>query len=174
MGNFRRPTVMSLQKRSRHRRAAELACMVDRCRRAPENQGAAGREGVSGPDPDRRCARQPASIDADARRPRARTATALAAATATAKTACKAAFSNHSAPTFAASIRRRVLPDLFLAAAMVAASGYRHNFGAQSDDPRSPRLTEDSPSPRMLAGSIGYAHSDCQRRPSAGLRRSLR
>jgi hypothetical protein len=29
-----------------------------------------------------------------------------------------------------------VLPDLFLAAAMVAASGYRHNFGAQSDDPR--------------------------------------
>jgi hypothetical protein len=30
----------------------------------------------------------------------------------------------------------QVLPDLFLAAAMVAASGYRHNFGAQSDDPR--------------------------------------
>jgi hypothetical protein len=29
-----------------------------------------------------------------------------------------------------------VLPDLFLAAAMVSASGYRHNFGAQSDDPR--------------------------------------
>lgn len=29
-----------------------------------------------------------------------------------------------------------VLPDLFLAAAMVAGSGYRHNFGAQSDDPR--------------------------------------
>lgn len=29
-----------------------------------------------------------------------------------------------------------VLPDLFLAAAMVAASGYRHNFGSQSDDPR--------------------------------------
>jgi hypothetical protein len=30
----------------------------------------------------------------------------------------------------------QVLPDLFLAAAMVSASGYRHNFGAQSDDPR--------------------------------------
>lgn len=30
----------------------------------------------------------------------------------------------------------KVLPDLFLAAAMVAASGYRKNFGAQSDDPR--------------------------------------
>jgi len=29
-----------------------------------------------------------------------------------------------------------VLPDLFLAASMVAASAYRHNFGAQSDDPR--------------------------------------
>ena len=29
-----------------------------------------------------------------------------------------------------------VLPDLFLAAAMISASGYRHNFGAQSDDPR--------------------------------------
>lgn len=29
-----------------------------------------------------------------------------------------------------------VLPDLFLAAAMVSASGYRHNFGAQADDPR--------------------------------------
>jgi hypothetical protein len=29
-----------------------------------------------------------------------------------------------------------ILPDLFLAAAMVSASGYRHNFGAQSDDPR--------------------------------------
>jgi len=28
------------------------------------------------------------------------------------------------------------LPDLFLAAAMVSAAGYRHNFGAQSDDPR--------------------------------------
>jgi hypothetical protein len=31
----------------------------------------------------------------------------------------------------------QVLPDLFLAAAMVSAMGYRHNFGAQSDDPRS-------------------------------------
>jgi hypothetical protein len=30
----------------------------------------------------------------------------------------------------------QVLPDLFLAAAMVSASGYRHNFGAQADDPR--------------------------------------
>lgn len=30
----------------------------------------------------------------------------------------------------------QVLPDLFLAAAMVAGSGYRHNFGAQADDPR--------------------------------------
>jgi hypothetical protein len=29
-----------------------------------------------------------------------------------------------------------ILPDLFLAAAMVSASGYRHNFGSQSDDPR--------------------------------------
>jgi hypothetical protein len=29
------------------------------------------------------------------------------------------------------------LPDLFLAAAMVSAMGYRHNFGAQADDPRS-------------------------------------
>jgi hypothetical protein len=29
-----------------------------------------------------------------------------------------------------------VLPDLFLAAAMISASGYRHNFGAQADDPR--------------------------------------
>ena len=29
-----------------------------------------------------------------------------------------------------------VLPDLFLACAMVSASGYRHNFGAQADDPR--------------------------------------
>lgn len=29
-----------------------------------------------------------------------------------------------------------VLPDLFLAAAMIAASGYRHNFGAQADDPK--------------------------------------
>jgi len=29
-----------------------------------------------------------------------------------------------------------VLPDLFLAAAMVSAAGYRHNFGAQADDPR--------------------------------------
>lgn len=29
-----------------------------------------------------------------------------------------------------------VLPDLFLAAAMVSASGYRKNFGAQADDPR--------------------------------------
>jgi hypothetical protein len=29
------------------------------------------------------------------------------------------------------------LPDLFLAAAMVAATGYQHNFGAQSDDARS-------------------------------------
>lgn len=29
-----------------------------------------------------------------------------------------------------------VLPDLFLAAAMVSAAGYRHNFGAQSDEPR--------------------------------------
>jgi hypothetical protein len=30
----------------------------------------------------------------------------------------------------------QVLPDLFLAAAMIAASGYRHNFGAQADDPK--------------------------------------
>jgi hypothetical protein len=30
-----------------------------------------------------------------------------------------------------------LLPDLFLAAAMVAATGYQHNWGAQSDDPRS-------------------------------------
>lgn len=30
----------------------------------------------------------------------------------------------------------RVLPDLFLAAAMVAAAGYRKNYGAQGDDPR--------------------------------------
>jgi hypothetical protein len=30
----------------------------------------------------------------------------------------------------------QVLPDLFLAAAMISASGYRHNFGAQADDPR--------------------------------------
>ena len=29
-----------------------------------------------------------------------------------------------------------VLPDLFLAAAMVSAAGYRHNFGAQADDPK--------------------------------------
>ena len=29
-----------------------------------------------------------------------------------------------------------VLPDLFLAAAMISASGYRHNFGAQADDPK--------------------------------------
>lgn len=29
------------------------------------------------------------------------------------------------------------LPDLFLACAMVSAMGYRHNFGAQADDPRS-------------------------------------
>ena len=29
------------------------------------------------------------------------------------------------------------LPDLFLAAAMISAMGYRRNFGAQSDDPRS-------------------------------------
>ena len=29
------------------------------------------------------------------------------------------------------------LPDLFLAAAMCAATGYQHNWGAQSDDPRS-------------------------------------
>lgn len=29
-----------------------------------------------------------------------------------------------------------VLPDLFLAAAMVAAAGYQKNFGAQGDDPR--------------------------------------
>ncbi len=29
-----------------------------------------------------------------------------------------------------------VLPDLFLAAAMVSAAGYRHNFGSQSDDPK--------------------------------------
>lgn len=29
-----------------------------------------------------------------------------------------------------------ILPDLFLAAAMVSASGYRHNFGAQADDPK--------------------------------------
>lgn len=28
------------------------------------------------------------------------------------------------------------LPDLFLAACMVSASGYRHNFGAQADDPK--------------------------------------
>ncbi len=28
------------------------------------------------------------------------------------------------------------LPDLFLAAAMVSASGYRHNFGSQADDPK--------------------------------------
>lgn len=31
----------------------------------------------------------------------------------------------------------QVLPDLFLAAAMISAMGYRHNFGAQADDPRS-------------------------------------
>jgi hypothetical protein len=30
-----------------------------------------------------------------------------------------------------------ILPDLFLAAAMIAATGYQHNWGAQSDDPRS-------------------------------------
>jgi hypothetical protein len=30
-----------------------------------------------------------------------------------------------------------LLPDLFLAAAMFAATGYQHNWGAQSDDPRS-------------------------------------
>jgi hypothetical protein len=30
-----------------------------------------------------------------------------------------------------------LLPDLFLAAAMVAATGYQHNWGAQADDPRS-------------------------------------
>jgi hypothetical protein len=30
----------------------------------------------------------------------------------------------------------QVLPDLFLAAAMVSASGYRKNYGAQADDPR--------------------------------------
>jgi hypothetical protein len=29
-----------------------------------------------------------------------------------------------------------VLPDLFLAAAMIAAAGYQKNFGAQADDPR--------------------------------------
>lgn len=37
-----------------------------------------------------------------------------------------------SQTTFLAS----VLPDVLLAAAMVSASGYRHNFGAQADDPR--------------------------------------
>lgn len=30
----------------------------------------------------------------------------------------------------------QVLPDLFLAAAMVAASGYQKNFGSQADDPK--------------------------------------
>jgi hypothetical protein len=30
-----------------------------------------------------------------------------------------------------------ILPDLFLAAAMCAGTGYQHNWGAQSDDPRS-------------------------------------
>ncbi len=29
-----------------------------------------------------------------------------------------------------------VLPDLFLACAMISAAGYRHNYGAQADDPR--------------------------------------
>ena len=33
------------------------------------------------------------------------------------------------------TILTRVLPDLFLAAAMCAASAYQHNWGAQSDDP---------------------------------------
>ena len=30
-----------------------------------------------------------------------------------------------------------ILPDLFLAAAMISAMGYRHNFGAMTDEPRS-------------------------------------
>ena len=34
------------------------------------------------------------------------------------------------------TILTSILPDLFLAAAMCAASGYQHNWGAQSDDPR--------------------------------------
>jgi hypothetical protein len=35
------------------------------------------------------------------------------------------------------------LPDLFLAASMVAASGYQKNFGAQSDDPRMAQSWEE-------------------------------
>jgi hypothetical protein len=45
-----------------------------------------------------------------------------------------------SQTTFLAS----VLPDLFLAAAMVASTGYQHNWGAQSDDPRSALSWENS------------------------------
>jgi hypothetical protein len=40
---------------------------------------------------------------------------------------------NGTQTTFLTSL----LPDLFLAAAMVASTGYQHNWGAQSDDPRS-------------------------------------
>jgi hypothetical protein len=42
------------------------------------------------------------------------------------------------------TVLTQLLPDLFLAAAMVAATGYQHNFGAQSDDPRSAMSWEQS------------------------------
>ena len=52
------------------------------------------------------------------------------------------------------------LPDLFLAAAMVAAAGYQKNFGAQGDDPRSALSWETNYQTLLERAGRGGAEED--------------
>ena len=61
--------------------------------------------------------------------------------------------------TFLASL----LPDLFLAAAMCAATGYQHNWGAQADDPRSAMSWETT-----YQGLLGPARGEEMRKKYHG------
>ena len=56
-----------------------------------------------------------------------------------------------------------LLPDLFLAAAMCAATGYQHNWGAQADDPRSAMSWETT-----YQGLLGPARGEEMRKKYHG------
>jgi hypothetical protein len=56
-----------------------------------------------------------------------------------------------------------VLPDLFLAATMIAATGYQHNFGAQSDSPQSAMSWE-----QQYGGLLQSAINEEQRKKFQG------
>ena len=56
-----------------------------------------------------------------------------------------------------------LLPDLFLAAAMCAATAYQHNWGAQSDDPRSALSWETT-----YQGLLGSARGEEMRKKYHG------